>query len=365
MFEIIFLIAVSIYFFQTALFIVGIKKKFKQLKESELPSVSVVVAARNEEDNILDCLNSLNNLIYPDEKIEIIIVDDNSEDNTFELVENFIKGKPKFKLIQPVKEYGAVKGKARALANAIEIAAGEIILTTDSDCIVSPTWALTHASYYKPDVAMVCGYTNQFSDNPFGAMQSMDFIYLLAVAAGTMNLDKPLSCIGNNMSYRKSVYNEIGGYQSLPFSVTEDLNLLMAFEKLKKYKIIFPFDPKALVTSKPCNTLKQLYRQKKRWIIGGLRAKLEGFVITSIGWVNHFLILLSPFFFSLNVLTLVFFKFVIDFFFIVFVYKGLNLKLKFKDFVSFEVYFTIYVFLIPFIAIFSKEVNWKGRKFSR
>ncbi len=365
MFEIIFLIAVSVYFFQTFLFIIGIKKKFRKIGDADLPDITVVVAARNEEDNILECLRSLDNLIYQQEKIEIIIVDDYSEDRTFEIAKDFIKGKSKFKLIKPSKDFGEVKGKARAISNAIEIAKGEIILTTDSDCVVSPTWALTHASYYDSNVAMVCGYTNQFANSTFQAIQSIDFIYLLSVAAGTMNLNKPLSCIGNNMSYRKSVYKEIGGYESLPFSVTEDLNLLMAFANLKKYKIIFPFDAEALVTSKPCGSLKEIYSQKKRWGIGGLEARFEGFLLTGIGWVNHLLILLSPFFFSANVLTLIFFKLAVDYFFLAFTHKGLKLTMKFKDFLFFEIYFTIYVLLIPFIAIFGKEVRWKGRKFTK
>jgi len=365
MFEIIFLIAVSIYFFQTVIFIIGIKKKFPKLDGNNLPDISIVVAARNEEENILDCLNSLNNLNYPENKIEIIVVDDYSQDKTNEVIRSFINDKKKFKLIKPTREFGKVRGKAKAIANAIEIAKGEIILTTDSDCVVSPNWALAHASYYKPGVAMVCGYTNQFSGKPFEAIQSIDFIYLLSVAAGTMNLNKPLSCIGNNMSYKKSVYEEIGTYAALPFSVTEDLNLLKAFADLKKYKLIFPFDPDILVTSKPCRSWKEIFLQKKRWGVGGLKARYEGFLITSIGWFNHLFIILSPLFFSTNVLTILFFKFLIDYFFLNFSHKGLNLKMSFKNFLSFEIYFTIYVLLIPFVAMFSKEITWKGRKFKK
>ena len=142
----------------------------------------------------------------------------------------------------------------------MEIAQGEIILTTDADCTVHPMWAYTTASYYRPDVAMVNGFTTQEAYDGFSGMQAIDFIYLLIVAAGTINLGKPISCIGNNMSYRKKAYFEVGGYENLPFSVTEDFNLLHAIFKLKKYKIIYPLNKESVVISLPCKNLKNLYR---------------------------------------------------------------------------------------------------------
>ena len=254
MFELIFLIIVSLYFIQSIIFTIGASKKYKRLSDDKLPSVSVIVAARNEENYIGECLASLNNLIYPQNKIEMIVVDDHSTDSTGTIIDKFINDKPLFKKIIPEKQIGKVKGKANAIANAIEIAKGDIILTTDADCEVSPTWAKTIASYFIDNVAMVCGYTNQKAKNAFGGMQDFDFIYLLTVAAGTMNLGKPLSAIGNNMSYRKDVYDEVGGYAAIPFSVTEDFKLLMAIHDLKKYQLIYPIDKEALVTSKPCQT---------------------------------------------------------------------------------------------------------------
>lgn len=360
MFEIIFLILTSLYFIQIVIFLIGAIKEFPKNKEEDLPNATVIVAARNEHDNITDCLTSLDKLEYPENKLEIIIVDDHSTDDTFELVSNFIKGKNRFKLIQPEKNIGIVKGKANAIANAIEIANGEIILTTDADCVVSKTWAKTLASYFTKDTAMVCGYTNQFDDKIFRAMQSVDFVYLLGVAGGTMNLGKPLSCIGNNMSYRKDVYYEIGGYEKIPFSVTEDFQVLMAMHNLKKYKIIYPLDKEGLVTSKAFDDFKSLYWQKKRWSIGGLKSDLIGYSVMFTALFTHALILVQPFFFSINILILSLFKIFVDFYFIKEIYKKLNLKLKLHHFIVFEIYFLIYVVALPFL-ILNKKVKWKGR----
>ncbi len=366
MFEVIFLIVISAYFIQTVIFTIGMKKKYPRLPEDELLPATVVVAARNEEGNILNCLISLDNLIYPESKLEIIIVDDYSDDATNSIVSKFIAGKPKFKLIRPEKQFGEVKGKANALANAIEISQGEIILTTDADCVVSPTWAKTLASYYYDEsVAMVSGFTNQTNSRVFEGMQSVDSVFLLSAAAGTMNLGYPISCIGNNMSYRKSVYYEVGGYAAIPFSVTEDFMLLKAFDKLNKYKIIYPLDAGGLVTSQACVDLKMLYRQRKRWGIGGLDADFRGFAVMANGWLANLGLVLAPFFFSTDVLVIWFFKIFTDYFFLQNVHKSLKLKMKFKDFVAFQIYYVIYVIVLPFVAVFSKKVIWKEREFGK
>lgn len=361
MFEIIFISIIVVYFFQTVIFIIGSKKRFGKIEDDKLPSISVIVAARNEEKNIFDCLESLENLKYPENKIEIFIVNDHSTDNTKDIIQKFIHGKSRFKYLEPGAEIGQLKGKANALANAIKESKGEIIFTTDADCRVSQTWAIELASYYKDDVAMVCGYTNQVDTTLFGGMQSVDFTYLLMIAGGVMNLGKPLSCIGNNMSYRKSVYEEVGGYESLPFSVTEDFNLLMAMHKLKKYKIIYPMTAEGLVTSKPCSTWKSLIKQKKRWGVGGLKSDLAGFGVMATGFITHLCIILLPFFFSALSLYLTLFKIAVDYFALKGVHDKLNLSLRIKNFIAFEIYFILYVVLLPFITLTNRKVEWKGR----
>lgn len=363
MFEIIFLASVSIYFIQLFVFTIGAGKKYPKLADDDLPTVTLVVAARDEEKNILDCLESLDKLIYPDGKLEIIIVNDHSTDKTDEIIDTFIKHKSRFKKLVPLGSIGSLRGKTNALANAIKISTGEIILTTDADCIVSPTWAKTLASYYKDDVAFVGGFTSQEDYNTFAGMQAIDFVYLLTVAGGSINLGKPLSCIGNNMSYRRSVYEEIGGYEGLPFSVTEDFNLLMAIHDLKKYKIIYPLDVQSLVVSKVCHDWKTLYWQKKRWGVGGMKSDLIGYSVMAWGYIVHGMMLLIPFFFTPAVLYLSIFKIFVDYYFVKPVFNKLKLKMRIKHFLAFEIYFIIYVLILPFIVLPNRKVKWKGRTF--
>ncbi len=363
MFELIFLIFIGLYFLQSFLFAAGASKKFPKLPEDELPIATVIVAARDEEQNIIDCMNSLDALEYPKGKLQIIIIDDNSSDNTPKIIEEFVEGKDRFLFLSTHEKKGKLKGKSNAIANAIDHATGEIILTTDADCTVSPTWVKTIASYYEADVAIVCGYTNQINGNAFSGMQDVDFIYLLGVAAGTMHIGQPLSCIGNNMSYRKSAYEEVGGYEALPFSVTEDSLLLLTIHRLKKYRLLYPLDAGALVTSKACPDANTLFRQKKRWGVGGLDSTLWGFSVMTTAFATHLLILLSPFFWSLNLIFFIFFKICIDLFFLFPIYKRLNLKFRFNHFFAFEIYYLIYVLLLPLVLLFDRKVKWKGRIF--
>jgi len=363
MFELIFAAAMAGYFLQTFIFAIGLRKKFGKITESEFPSATVIVAARNEEANILRCLESLNRLVYPEGKLEIIIVDDRSTDRTGAIIDEFIKDKKQFVKIVTSGEIGRLKGKTNALSTALKTAKGEIILTTDADCEVNPGWARTIASYFKPDVGMVNGYTDQHSENGFHGMQSLDFIYLLAVASGAANFNKPLSCIGNNMAYRKAAYLEVGGYENLPFSVTEDFNLMFAIHKLKKYRLISPLDADALVTSAPCGSIKEIVRQKKRWGVGGLKSPLRGYFVMASGFAAHACILLTPFFYTPQALYLVCLKVMLDFLFIYPVLKTLGIKKKIKYLWSFELYFLAYVIALPVALLFGKKVKWKGREF--
>ena len=113
-----------------------------------LPKVSVVVAARNEEKSITGLLESLALQDYPQELLEVIIVNDNSTDRTPIVVSEFIssrKGQPgaRIRLI-----YNPFSGKKRAMRYGIEKSGGEIILTTDADCIAGPGWVRSHATCY-------------------------------------------------------------------------------------------------------------------------------------------------------------------------------------------------------------------------
>jgi cellulose synthase/poly-beta-1,6-N-acetylglucosamine synthase-like glycosyltransferase len=362
MLEIIFLAVISIYFTLLILLTIGLKRKYPRVENKELPSATIIVAARNEEDNIRRCLVSLNKIKYPAGKLEIIIADDFSEDGTGEIIDEFIKDKPLFKKIIPVKE-SKLRGKVNALASAIRIASGEIILLTDADCEVPVTWVETLGSYYKSDVGIVNGFTITDNGKMFSVVQGIDIVFLLFVAAGAINLRYPVSCIGNNMSFRKEAYLEAGGYEKLAFSVTEDFALLHGIAALGKYKIIQPLVNESVVVSKACSSLKELISQKRRWGRGGLAAPLGGSILMGIAFISNLFILLTPLLFSPVWLYLSVFKIIADYLFLFPVHTVLGNKNQLRFFIFFQVYFIIYTTILPFLLIFSRKISWKGRSY--
>ena len=158
-----------------------------------------------------------------------------------------------------------MRGKTNALDQGIEKAKGEVILITDADCTVPPTWVEWTAKRYGSEVGIVGGLTLQRANNSFEGMQSLDWAFLLGLAAATMSLRIPLSTIGNNLSFRKSAYLGVGGYRTIPFSVTEDFMLFQAVVQTRKWEYICPIDPRVLVVSRPCTDWRELLRQKHRW----------------------------------------------------------------------------------------------------
>lgn len=358
--EVIYLILVSGYFVLSYLFLIGVKKKFDTLSETEPPFVSVIIAARNEEKNILKCLNSLDEINYPKEKLEIILVNDESTDRTEEIIKQFINPKPHYLLINSDANLKLI-GKAKPLAEGIKHAKGDLIFITDADCTIQKDWIKKTASFYNDDVAMVNGFTIPKTYGAFSGIQSIDFIFLLFVAGGSANLGVPISCIGNNISFRKSVYDELGGFERLGPSVTEDFLLLNSIRKLKKYRIIFLLDRKTFVTTEPCKTIKELFHQKKRWAVGGIQAPYSGLLIMGWAFLTSLLTILTPLFFSAVWLYLFAFKFLIDFFVSLMIHREIGITRQLKYFPLFFLYQTLYVVLLPFVVLLNRKVYWKGR----
>ena len=122
-------------------------------------------------------------------------------------------------------------------------------------------------------------------------------------------------------------------------------------------------DKETLVTSLACENIKSLYRQKKRWAVGGLGVPLSGFLILINGYLTYLCMLLLPFFYSSVSLYLLIFKLAIDFFILYPIHKRLGIEKNMKYFFIAEIYFIVYVLTLPFLIVLNRKVIWKGREF--
>lgn len=362
-----FIITTSLYFLLYLFLYIWGYRNIKKIKicNHNLPFVSVIVAARNEERNIRKCVNSLKNIDYPDDKFEVIIVNDRSTDSTKGIIEEEINGLKNFKIIT-IEEYNNpnINGKAFALSNGIKEAKGEIIMTTDADCAVPIGWIKNAIKYFDKDTAFVCGFTMLEGKNIFTKLQAMDWLYLESISSSSAGINNALSCLGNNLAMNKDIYDSVGGYEKLKFSVTEDLTLLNTIKKEKKYKIKYPIIPSGYVMSSACANLKELYRQKKRWFRGGTGINILGYAVgffmlnVNVLMLCGYLLLPLTYYFPL-----VFLKIFSDFIISFPVAKSLKVLHIYKYFIPFQFYFMIYGLLLPFTFIWGYKIKWKDRKF--
>ena len=340
----------------------GLLRKYRINQNSKL-SVSVIVAARNEAENILTCLQSLANLDYPENLIEIIVVNDRSDDRTEQIINEFIKEKSQFKYFNITKTIPNLSGKASAISQAIEQSQGEIIFITDADCIVPKNWINKTSQYFADQVGIVAGFTLlDFSRGFFNSIQNLDWAYLLGVAAGAAGLEIPLTCMGNNFAFRRAAYEQVGGYQGVGFSVTEDFALLKAMAQRTHWKIRFAIDGECLVKTKPMNNWRDFFSQRKRWAVGGQSVHWLGKVLLTICVVTNF-ILVGLVIFSQNyifMLSLLFVIFIGDYLLVRSLMIPLDESAGLSYLPVYRIFFIFYSTILFFDLLFNQKVTWKG-----
>lgn len=361
--EIALLFFLICYLVQIAILTVTARRLRIDARADPPPSVSVVIAARDEEHNLGSCLESVLHQTCDRHQFEVIVVNDHSSDGTERICQEYAVKYSNFRYINSV-ERPVLRGKPNALDLGIATARNDVILITDADCTVPTTWIEETARFYSPDVGLVGGLTIQSASTAFEGMQSLDWVYLLGLAAATISLRIPLSTIGNNLSFRRTAYLELGGYQKIPFSVTEDFVLFQAIVGLRKWTYLCPIDPKVLVTSKPCPTWKALLRQKHRWGTGGRGMNIRGLMVMSVGFGLHAAILLGAFLSTpWIIVAAIGTKVLGDYLFLRTVLTRLRRRDLLRFFLPFAGFFFSYVLLLPFIVFLGGPVRWKGRSY--
>jgi len=370
--EILLLSLLALYTLQTLVILIGSYLTTDQTNMSS-PPVSILVAARNEENNISRCLESLIQQDYPPERYEIIVINDHSTDNTVRLVNQLRNRIPSLRLLSladfPPPSV-SLAGKQQALEVGFRQAKSEIILCTDADCIVPPNWVKSMASFFQKNSGLVFALTQieprgSSSYRLLNIIQRLDLIFLFTVAGGVANLGIPLSCMGNNMAMRKSVYQEIGGYTRIGFSITEDFALVQWIRHKTRWKIHFNSSPSAVVSTNPESSWSAFIHQKKRWLWGGL-ADSKLMILLLLPLTLFHLILLLTFFAPINrnLGMLIFgIKGLLDFLILFRTTFQFSLaKHWLLFFPVFELYFLLGTIFLGFARLWgTPHIIWKGR----
>jgi cellulose synthase/poly-beta-1,6-N-acetylglucosamine synthase-like glycosyltransferase len=232
---------------------------------------SIVVPARNEEENIKKCLQSIIKQNYPSHLFEVIVVDDHSTDNTSIVVKSFQSIHQNIHLLKleddlEGKKINAYKKKAIELA--INKAQGDWIITTDADCLLQQDWLQLYDEFICSNEVVFVAAPVMFTTTTsiLSLFQFIDFMALQATTAAAVAAGFHSMCNGANLAYNKNVFIEVGGFKGIDnIASGDDMLLMNKIKKIYPTKIGYLYHKNAIAITEPMPTWKAFFNQRIRW----------------------------------------------------------------------------------------------------
>jgi len=349
--------------------------KLKKTDLQNLPDefISVIIPFRNESENILTNLKSIESQGYPKNKFEVLYVNDSSDDDSVELLLNN-KTFENIKVINVPKDFSTNAHKKRAIRYGIENSNGEIIVTTDADCIYEKEWLRSLLVNFDHQTGFVSGPVEFIeNENLFSKIQKTEFAGLVLTGAGLIGSGRPTICNAANIAYRKSSFEEVNGFKdNMNLSSGDDEFLMQKISRDTNYKVRFSLEEKSIVKTNVNKTVRDFYHQRKRWASKGLFyadrslvLKLILIYLFYIGLVVQFAIafFLSTFFW-LTLLNSVILKFIVE---LLIMNKGRKIlfkKLSLRTFLLTEILQIPYIIYAGLMGSFG-NIFWKDRRLTR
>ena len=340
-------------------------KRFSKTEFIPKTFFSIVVPFRNEKENLPNLLHSISLLNYPKDLVEVILVDDDSE-------EVFSVQYSVFSLKVIKNERKSNSPKKDAIETAIQVAKNDWIITTDADCLVQKNWLTTFDQYIQEnEVEMIASGVCYLPKNGFiSAFQNLDFLSLQGATIGSFEIGKPFMCNGANFAYSKHFFKELNGFQGNDLIASgDDVFLLQKAILVAQKKVGFLLAKESIVATKSVETWFELFQQRVRWAskstgYSSVYGKMLALVVLvgNLAWIVTFLFwlfqLIDPNIFLLFIGS----KFLIDF---ILIYKTANFfesKLQYVLASS-----LLYPFFSVSVAVYSLfgDYSWKGRNFRK
>ncbi|MFD2203949.1 glycosyltransferase [Shivajiella indica] len=365
--EILAIIIVSILVFQDFLLWIFLIYRFKDysgILPENLPKVSVFLPCRNEEQNLQECLNALGKIKYPREKIQFILGDDRSADQTGRILEDWVKKNTRSEFVKVIEgDPSKMNGKANALSQMVKLASGDFYLFTDADCIVPPYWVQGMvAASIQEDAGLVTGITSVRGKNLFSRMQSMDWWLTLGMVKVMDDFGSSVTSMGNNMLITKAAYESVGGFEGVPFSLTEDFEIAKSIQK-KGYKNIHFVSEINLVHTKGQAGFFELLNQRKRWMSGAMGLSAFWKVLLALQVLFFPFIIHLCFLHPLEGFSIWSIKVITQGLFLYSFASKTGVKLKIGDLILFEIYYLIISWSTIVYYFWPSKTVWKGRRY--
>ena len=303
---------------------------------------------------------------YPNAKLEVIVIDDHSEDDTAAQVSCIADQRIRLLQLQD-----GTFGKKTALSKGIESARGEIIITTDADCTFNENWLKHLASSFQNGHDMVLGPVQMKSNGQLlQSWQGLDVCGTILLTGAAVAAGHPILANGANLAFRKTLFEQLDGFNGNAERASgDDIFLLQKAVQDPSTRIAFTFHRDAIATTIPAPTWSKLFWQRLRWAgktsgytdIYLLLFQAGVYVLNAGLLLGLILVFVYPVFIPYVLLAWMI-KAVSEFFYLRFATKEIGNREWLHWFpISFCLH-SVYVMLIGSLALLPFSSKWKGRK---
>ncbi|MFD0932622.1 glycosyltransferase [Psychroflexus salinarum] len=343
--------------------------KFKNPKTK----FSIVIPMRNESDNLPALFRSISELSYPKALFEIILVDDDSQDDSWKLTREFQTHYPDIKVYLISNSEGNFTPKKNAIHKAISIASKTYILTTDADVLLPTHWLeIYDSTLQQTDADLLAGGVVVAKRASFlSHYQHFDMLSLQAFGLGSFARNHPVICNGANLCYRKQAYLDADvnlGKEKIASG--DDVFTLQSFKR-KGYAIEYLSNPESVVWTMAQESFGEFWQQRRRWArkttsVDSWYMKGVGILVTLMQLalvLSMFLGFWNQAFFGFLVNAFVF-KFVVDGWSLSRMAKIQNLSFCWMDFLKVSLVYPFFTLFFSLTSLYGK-FEWKGRRFAK
>ena len=341
-------------------------EEMQPTKTSNLPTVSIVIAFRNEADNLASLIESLSRLAYPKDRFEVIFVNDNSTDKGAALIDEL--------MIDTLLNFTILEskpiGKKAALVLGAKNSKHDYLLFTDADVILPNNWIEAMLNALSEKGKMVCGPVLFENDKGFfNKWKQLEFIGLMSSSAAYIAANKPIMANGANLLIEKATYLKlIDQVQGENYASGDDVFLLHSLNAAEPGSISFAFNKEAIVKTDSPNSLKAFINQRLRWAskAKGYKNKDSQFLSLFVFLYPFILILFAilsgwKFYFIPPFLILLTVKMITDYRFFKTCLPFFNKAEIIYNYPLSILLHVIYIVIIGNLSLFVKP-TWKGRK---
>jgi len=245
--------------------------------------VSILIPARNEALHIRACIDSILQQAYPSQLLEIIVIDDHSEDGTSLLVQTYEDPRVRLFKLADHLDYKTSAYKKAAIQLGVSVATGELLITTDADCIAPPRWLLHLSSFYEEkQPKCIAGPVAFYQEkNGLERFQSLDFLGMMIITAAGIRSSRMYMGNGAHLAYPRAVFEAVDGFEGVQnWASGDDLFLIHKIAARYPDGIRFLKQAEATILTRAKPDLSSFIQQRIRW--GTKNSSYSGWAVTLI-----------------------------------------------------------------------------------